>query len=96
MMKRLTFNLTSLLIASLVLAGCSEAEKPESMSSLMGQTTSGYAEVVKGAELSFPQDHQPHPYFRQEWWYLTANLKTEKGPPLGRTFQKNKRSDVLT
>jgi len=83
MIKRLTINSTSLLTAIVLLAGCSDAEKPESMSNLMGQTTSGYAEVVKGAELSFPQDHQPHPDFRQEWWYLTANLKTDEGQPLG-------------
>jgi len=83
MIKRLTINSTSLLAAIVLLAGCSEADKPESMSSLMGQTTSGYAEVVKGAEFRFPQDHQPHPDFRQEWWYLTANLKTDQGQPLG-------------
>ncbi|WP_095497376.1 lipocalin-like domain-containing protein [Paraferrimonas haliotis] len=42
-----------------------------------------FAAVVKGQPLQFPQDHAAHPEFRQEWWYLTANLKNEQGQDIG-------------
>jgi predicted secreted hydrolase len=32
---------------------------------------------------SFPADHGPHPEFRIEWWYLTANLEGPDGTPYG-------------
>ncbi len=49
----------------------------------MGTASEGYAKVEPGAALQFPEDHLPHPRFRQEWWYLTANLTTQSGEPLG-------------
>lgn len=33
--------------------------------------------------LQFPADHGPHPTFRIEWWYLTANLTGPDGTPFG-------------
>jgi predicted secreted hydrolase len=36
-----------------------------------------------GNTLSFPGDLGPHPQHRIEWWYLTANLQTTDGQPLG-------------
>ena len=27
----------------------------------------------------FPKDHGPHPNYRIEWWYLTANLNDADG-----------------
>jgi predicted secreted hydrolase len=53
------------------------------MSRVMGTASEGYAKVEPGAALQFPEDHLPHPRFRQEWWYLTANLTTQSGEPLG-------------
>jgi predicted secreted hydrolase len=32
---------------------------------------------------SFPADHGPHPDYRIEWWYLTANLKDAEGTSYG-------------
>jgi predicted secreted hydrolase len=43
----------------------------------------GYAEVAPGRAFDFPADHAPHPRFRIEWWYVTANLETPQGRPLG-------------
>lgn len=37
----------------------------------------------KGTSFDFPTDHGPHPDFRIEWWYLTANLQDENGLDLG-------------
>lgn len=49
----------------------------------MGQTADGYALPERGAALVFPRDHGPHPAFRIEWWYLTANLTDAAGRDLG-------------
>ncbi len=39
----------------------------------------GFAEVIRGKSLEFPRDHAPHPDFRIEWWYITANLQDDLG-----------------
>lgn len=39
------------------------------------------AEVVR--EFVFPKDHGTHPTYRTEWWYLTANLLSDKGEEFG-------------
>ncbi|MCC3245306.1 iron ABC transporter permease [Methylocystis sp. WRRC1] len=36
-----------------------------------------------GTALLFPKDHGAHPRFRNEWWYLTANLKGDDGASYG-------------
>ncbi|NMH64999.1 lipocalin-like domain-containing protein [Shewanella salipaludis] len=43
----------------------------------------GFSPVLRGRALSFPADHLAHENFRIEWWYLTANLTTDQGDPLG-------------
>ncbi len=42
-----------------------------------------FAQVRPGKLLEFPRDHYPHPGFRLEWWYITANLKDEQGQDWG-------------
>lgn len=42
-----------------------------------------YAQVTPGRAFSFPADHAPHPDFRIEWWYLTANLADSSGAAYG-------------
>jgi predicted secreted hydrolase len=39
--------------------------------------------VTPGKLLTFPADHGAHPDYRQEWWYVTGWLRTEKGEDLG-------------
>ncbi len=78
----------------LMLSACSEPQTSHqsiSMGKLMGPTqnndqTEGdatYTQVDKNRAIVFPQDHLSHPDFRQEWWYLTANLETAQGEKLG-------------
>jgi len=43
----------------------------------------GFARVRAGKLLEFPRDHNPHPDFRLEWWYITANLKDDQGQHWG-------------
>src|SRR5262245_62397158 len=43
----------------------------------------GFARVIPGRKFSFPADHGPHPEFRIEWWYVTANLRDAAGNAYG-------------
>ncbi|HKU09380.1 MAG TPA: lipocalin-like domain-containing protein [Bradyrhizobium sp.] len=43
----------------------------------------GFARVIPGRGFSFPADHGPHPEFRIEWWYVTANLRDAAGTAYG-------------
>src|SRR5437660_1112503 len=49
----------------------------------LGETADGFAKVEPGKTFSFPADHGPHPEFRIEWWYLTANLVDAAGNAYG-------------
>jgi predicted secreted hydrolase len=49
----------------------------------LGIETSGFASVVPGRKLSFPADLGPHPEYRIEWWYVTANLMDSTGAGYG-------------
>jgi predicted secreted hydrolase len=49
----------------------------------LGKNAEGYADVVPGKVFSFPDDHGPHPDYRIEWWYVTANLVDSTGAALG-------------
>src|SRR6266516_205383 len=49
----------------------------------LGESPDGFAAVVPGKRFAFPADHGPHPEFRIEWWYVTANLKDTSGAAYG-------------
>jgi predicted secreted hydrolase len=49
----------------------------------LSEDAADYAQVKPGKTFSFPADHGPHPDFRIEWWYVTANLKDGGGTPFG-------------
>jgi predicted secreted hydrolase len=49
----------------------------------LGSESDGFATVLPGRALEFPRDHGPHPDYRIEWWYLTANLKDSSGAQWG-------------
>ncbi|WP_439923059.1 lipocalin-like domain-containing protein [Nitrobacter sp. JJSN] len=49
----------------------------------LGVDASGFATVTPGRKFVFPDDHGPHPDYRIEWWYLTANLRDAAGNALG-------------
>ncbi|MEZ9999258.1 lipocalin-like domain-containing protein [Vibrio lentus] len=84
-----------LTLGILLLLGCDESTQPsaQNMGSILGAETQTddetqkeveqFKSVVKGVEITFPADHQAHPSFRHEWWYLTANLIDEEGNVLG-------------
>ncbi|MBE3638456.1 lipocalin-like domain-containing protein [Mangrovicoccus algicola] len=49
----------------------------------LGQEAGGFAMPRPDPAFRFPRDHGPHPQFRIEWWYVTANLKTAAGADRG-------------
>ncbi|MEM6460490.1 MAG: lipocalin-like domain-containing protein [Pseudomonadota bacterium] len=49
----------------------------------LGTDAEGFSYPQAGHTLTFPQDHGPHPDFRIEWWYLTANLEGADGAEFG-------------
>ena len=49
----------------------------------LGMGGNGFAPVVPGRTLTFPADHGPHPDYRIEWWYVTANLADSTGAAYG-------------
>ncbi len=49
----------------------------------LGTTAEGFARVVPGVPITLPEDFGSHPDYRLEWWYVTANLQTAEGEPVG-------------
>nr|WP_235855867.1 lipocalin-like domain-containing protein [Mesobaculum littorinae] len=48
----------------------------------LGTGARGYA-MPRPGPFDFPADHGPHPEFRIEWWYVTANLRDAAGRDCG-------------
>jgi predicted secreted hydrolase len=49
----------------------------------LGAKAPGFTIPRPGTPLVFPKDHGPHPDFRTEWWYVTANLTGADGASYG-------------
>lgn len=49
----------------------------------LGTQADDFAVPQKPAQFDFPHDHGPHPEYRIEWWYLTANMTAQDGTPYG-------------
>ncbi|MEM7438256.1 MAG: lipocalin-like domain-containing protein [Pseudomonadota bacterium] len=49
----------------------------------LGTDAEGFATPEPNPAFIFPADHGPHPDYRIEWWYITANLTSEDGTPYG-------------
>jgi predicted secreted hydrolase len=67
---------------ALLLASVKKAARAQGFAGL-GMSGEGFAPVVQGQKLVFPADHGPHPSFRIEWWYVTANLTDATGSNYG-------------
>ncbi|MEM7471749.1 MAG: lipocalin-like domain-containing protein [Pseudomonadota bacterium] len=49
----------------------------------LGTDAEGFSVPERGKVFDFPSDHGPHPDFRIEWWYITANMTGPDGTPYG-------------
>ena len=72
----------SILAALLALIASIAIARSQGFSGL-GMDAAGFATVQRGRTLAFPADFGPHPDYRIEWWYLTANLKDKAGNEYG-------------
>ena len=69
-----------LLLLLFTLTGC-EPPAPEPQGFrvaeiLGGGSAAGFARATQVRPFHFPADHGPHPTYRNEWWYLTGNLRS--------------------
>lgn len=73
------------LIAAALLSACGPTGKhtPEADFAVLARAEPGFEEARPGHALRFPRDHGPHPDYRIEWWYLTANLEDSAGRMYG-------------
>lgn len=51
--------------------------------SMANQHNNKFTVADPSYQITFPKDHGPHTNFRIEWWYLTANLKSNSIDNLG-------------
>lgn len=75
-------NAESLLAAGFALALTAPLAGAQGYAGL-GTEADGFAVPDPAHRLSFPADHGPHPEYRIEWWYLTANLTGTDGTDYG-------------
>ncbi len=48
-----------------------------------GASDRRFAQALAIRSFEFPQDHGPHPDYREEWWYFTGHLRTREGVRFG-------------
>jgi len=72
-----------LVLAAWMLSGCREPSAPNELVALLSGAGEGFAQAEPGMAIELPEDMGPHRSFRLEWWYLTANLQTTDGEPVG-------------
>ncbi len=73
-----------LLILSPEFVFAGESESASRLSELLNEENSeGFAKALTVRDFSFPEDHGPHPDFRNEWWYVTGNLDGLDGRRFG-------------
>ena len=85
--------LKSILISCLAACSADVAAPGESANLLPGSSrlsdllsdggVEGYSRATQPRLFSFPEDHGPHPDFRNEWWYVTGNLDGDNGERFG-------------
>jgi predicted secreted hydrolase len=79
-----------------VLSGVACTDRPASsaldIGELLGSSAAdGFARARQVRAFEFPRDHGSHPAYRNEWWYLTGNVRDADGRRFGYqvTFFRN-------
>ncbi len=75
-------------ILTLVIAACDAHVQGEnnpivSLHRQLGGDATGYSRACGPREFNFPDDHAAHPDFRNEWWYVTGNLRSTENVDFG-------------
>ena len=78
------FALAAALLLPFTASG-EESSAPQSQLSelLSSDPDAGFEKAIEPRTFMFPEDHGPHPGFRNEWWYITGNLDGEDGRRFG-------------
>ena len=73
-------SLTKLVLLTGLLQACSEpVDQAHPPIKRLAADIAQFQNPSPDFALTFPEAHAPKKTFRQEWWYLTANLTTDKG-----------------
>ena len=78
------FALAAALLLPFTASG-EETSAPQSQLSelLSSDPDAGFEKAIEPRTFMFPEDHGPHPGFRNEWWYITGNLDSGDGRRFG-------------
>ncbi len=78
------------LLLTLFVCGCQRTAPPvtagapiDALGVLHAADTPGFQSADTPRAFAFPQDHGPHPDFRDEWWYFTGQLNAANGDRFG-------------
>ncbi len=89
MRRLIVFTLAAALVLAAVLwwvlrpARVPQEARLDVAAALGGVADAGFARAERPRAFRFPEDHGPHPAFRNEWWYFTGNLKADDGRRFG-------------
>jgi len=69
----------------LIAGGCARRETGgiDVADALGGEADAGFARATEPRQFVFPDDHNAHPAYRNEWWYLTGQLEAADGERFG-------------
>lgn len=71
------------LLTAFGVMGCDSSAPNDGFAGLAGSDEMSFRQPAPGDGIRLPADMGAHPRYRIEWWYLTANLETADGTPLG-------------
>ena len=83
-MRRIGVAILASLLCTTNGVAADEGVQPSRLAELLGSGDDrGFAKALEARSFSFPQDHGPHPEYRNEWWYFTGNLDDDGGRRFG-------------
>jgi len=59
------------------------AQDNSELAGLLGSDDPRFPKAIEPRAFGFPEDHGPHPDYRNEWWYITGNLDDSSGRRFG-------------
>ena len=83
MRARRVIVLFALLLPVAVIGDGTEGQQSRLSGLLSSDDDAGFEKAIDPREFIFPDDHGPHPGFRNEWWYVTGNLDGDGGERFG-------------
>ncbi len=85
----LQWLLLCVLSGTSLMVGAADGQQPRArdrsgLAALLGSDDdAGLTKAIAPRTFMFPEDHGPHPSFRNEWWYMTGNLDAADGRRFG-------------